>query len=40
VDGIRVVEVVDGYRISLEQTGEPDSSLVDLTYEPADDSET
>jgi hypothetical protein len=35
VDGVRRIGVVDGHRIRLEQTGELETTEVDLTYEPA-----
>ncbi|MGA2519725.1 MAG: DUF1543 domain-containing protein [Acidimicrobiales bacterium] len=34
VDAVQVVQVVDGYRITLVATGEPDSVEIDVTYEP------
>ena len=36
VDAVQVVRVVDGYRITLEATDEPDSVDIDVTYEPPD----
>jgi hypothetical protein len=34
VDAVQTVEVVDGYRISLDHTGEDESAEIDLDYEP------
>ena len=33
VDAVRTVEVVDGYRVSLDWTGEDDTIDVDVTFE-------
>jgi hypothetical protein len=35
VDAVRLLRVVDGHRIRLEPTDEPETAVVDLTYEPA-----
>ncbi len=37
VDAVRVVDVVDGYAITLDPTSRSESVDVDLTYEPGDD---
>jgi len=37
VDALRHVGVIDGYRVRLEATDEPDSLDVDVTYVPSDD---
>jgi hypothetical protein len=37
VDGVRVVDVVDGYAVTLDPTTRSESVHVDLTYEPGDD---
>jgi len=34
VDAVRVVDVVDGFAVSLAATSEPETTAVDLTYEP------
>jgi hypothetical protein len=34
VDGVRLVDVVDGFAISLSPTSRHESAQVDLTYEP------
>lgn len=36
VDGVMVVDVVDGFAITLTPTTRPESVDVDLTYEPQD----
>jgi hypothetical protein len=36
VDGVRLVDVVDGFAISLSPTNRHESAEVDLTYEPED----
>ena len=36
VDAVRVVDVVDGFAITLNPTNRPESVDVDLTYEPED----
>jgi hypothetical protein len=36
VDALRLVDVVDGFAISLQPTGRHESVDVDLTYEPED----
>jgi hypothetical protein len=36
VDAVRVVDVVDGFAVSLEATDRAERSEVDLTYEPDD----
>lgn len=40
VDGVRLVDVVDGFAISLRPTSRPESGVVDLTYEPGDETAT
>jgi len=37
VDGVRLVDAVDGYAITLDPTSRSESVAVDLTYEPGDD---
>jgi hypothetical protein len=37
VDAIRQITVVDGFKVHLEPTGDPELVDVDVTYEPADD---
>jgi hypothetical protein len=37
VDGIRAVSVVDGFRVTLEPTDQPESWDVDLTYDPPEE---
>jgi hypothetical protein len=39
VDGVRVVDVVDGYAVTLTPTSRSESVDVDLTYEPEDDAQ-
>jgi hypothetical protein len=34
VDGVKLVDVVDGFAVSLVPTNRPESVEVDLTYEP------
>lgn len=34
VDAVRVIDVVDGFAVSLSATTEPETASVDLTYEP------
>jgi Domain of Unknown Function (DUF1543) len=34
VDGVKLVDVVDGFAVSLVPTNRPESVDVDLTYEP------
>ena len=34
VDAVQVIDVVDGFAVALSATTEPESSAVDLTYEP------
>jgi hypothetical protein len=34
VDAVRVVNVVDGFAVTLHPTDRPESAEVDLTYEP------
>ncbi len=36
VDGVRLVEVVDGFAVTLSPTARHESVDVDLTYEPGD----
>jgi hypothetical protein len=36
VDGVRTVDVVDGYAVTLEPTDRVESPDVDVTYEPDD----
>jgi hypothetical protein len=36
VDAVLVVDVVDGFAVTLDPTDRPESSVVDLTYEPAE----
>jgi hypothetical protein len=36
VDAVKVLHVVDRHRILLEPTDEPETTEVDLTYEPAE----
>ena len=40
VDAVRLVDVVDGFAVSLSATDRPESSAVDLTYEPDGDNVT
>ena len=35
VDAVRRIGVVDGHRVRLEPTDQPETAEVDLTYEPA-----
>jgi Domain of Unknown Function (DUF1543) len=37
VDAVRLVDVVDGFAVTLERTDRHESVDVDLTYEPEDD---
>jgi hypothetical protein len=37
VDAVRTVDVVDGYAVVLQPTSLPESPLIDVTYEPAED---
>jgi len=34
VDAVRLVDVVDGFAVSLDATTRPETADVDLTYEP------
>jgi len=36
VDAVRLIDVVDGFRVLLHRSGESESSTVDLTYAPAE----
>lgn len=36
VDAVRAVTVVDGYKVMLEATSDPEADEVDVTYEPSD----
>ena len=36
VDGVRLVDVVDGFAVTLNPTAAPSPDDVDLTYEPDD----
>jgi hypothetical protein len=36
VDALRAVTVVDGYRVILHETTDPEADEVDVTYEPSD----
>lgn len=38
VDAVQLVDVVDGFAVTLDPTNRPDSVDVDLTYEPGDTS--
>jgi len=38
VDAVKLVDVVDGFALTLDPTNRPDSVDVDLTYEPGDSS--
>jgi len=38
VDAVKLLDVVDGYRVGLDPTPEDESDEVDLTYEADDDS--
>jgi hypothetical protein len=40
VDAVRLVDVVDGFAVSLDPTNRPESVDVDLTYEPGESSST
>jgi len=40
VDAVRLIDVVDGFAVSLTSTNRPESSEVDLTYEPGDGTDT
>ncbi len=37
VDGVRLVDVVDGFAVVLDRTDRAESTEVDLTYEPGED---
>ena len=37
VDMVQLLDVVDGYEVSLRPTDRAASGLIDLTYEPSDD---
>lgn len=37
VDAIKQIGVVDGFKVRLEATDEPESDEVDITYEPSSD---
>jgi hypothetical protein len=37
VDAVKLITVVDGFRVHLEATDEPESEEVDITYEPSGD---
>ena len=37
VDGVRLVDVVDGFAVVLDRTDRSESTEVDLTYEPDED---
>jgi Domain of Unknown Function (DUF1543) len=37
VDAVRLVDVVDGFAVTLDRTDRHESVDVDLTYEPEDD---
>lgn len=39
VDAVKRVRVVDGYRVRLEPTDEPESEDVDVTFDPGDDAQ-
>ena len=36
VDAVKLVDVVDGFAVTLDATDRPDSVDIDLTYEPGD----
>ena len=37
VDGVKLLRVVDGFRVILEPTDEAESNVIDTTYEPSDE---
>lgn len=36
IDAVRVVDVVDGYRVALEPTTDDERPVIDMAYEPAE----
>jgi len=36
VDAVRLVDIVDGYAVTLEPTGHEEVALIDTTYEPSE----